>query len=73
MAHALHAWAISKQEKSWSVTYSMDLELDYEEVLRKLCIITHCIKLNDKISTQHHTFITHTFSDPNSLCLEQGT
>jgi len=29
MAHALRAWAISEQEKSQSVTYSTDLELDY--------------------------------------------
>ena len=29
MAHALRAWAISGQEKSWIVTYSVDLELDY--------------------------------------------
>ena len=29
MAHALRAWAISEQEKSWSVPYSVDLELDF--------------------------------------------
>lgn len=29
MAHAFRAWAIREQEKSRSVTYNMDLELDY--------------------------------------------
>ena len=65
MAHALRAWAISEQEKSQSVTYSTDLELDYLEVLRKLCLNTHCIK--DKISSLSNTFIMHTFSHPKSV------
>ena len=71
MAHALDAWAITEREKSRSVTYSTDL--DYYEVLRKLCVNTHCIKLNEKISAHPHTFIMYTVSDPNSLCLGQGT
>jgi len=58
---------ISGQEKSQSVSYSTDLELDYWVVLRKLCVNTHCIKLNDMISTYPQTFIMHTFSDPNCL------
>ena len=29
MAHALRAWVMSEQEKSWLVTNSTDLELDY--------------------------------------------
>ena len=69
MARAFYAWAISEQEKSRSVTYNMDIELDYLEVLRKLCADTHCIKLNDKMCALLHTFIMHTFSDPNLSCL----